>query len=252
MLFCFIDESNTPPKPTKRDPRPYFVMAGVFVPIGQWPGMAAELQKLKERPEFRVRGEIKWRYFGGANNDPKNTVRHLDADARDRFREGLFDIMKKRNSVKIVAAVTKISEFYRAHPSSDDHDLYAYTYKTVTERFQYHLQDLTRQTGSEHLGIFVADHRGRDDDERMRRHHQKLLHATSRTISNYKNVAESLFLAPSHHSIGVQLADMAAGAVARYYNSADKRWFDFIKPAFRTKPDGDINGYGLAKVPNTW
>lgn len=252
MFFCFVDESGTPPKPEQRGRPPYFIIAGVFVPVSQWHGIAKELQQLKDRCDLRIRGEIKWRYFGPQNNDPKNSVSHLSTERKDAFRHLFFQILKKRNSIKAVVTVAKIDICYRQPYINNEHDLYGYTYKPVSERFQYHLQDMSRSTGAEQLGIIVADHRGRNDDQRIRQEHQKLLHSASSYISSYANLAESLFLTPSHHSVGIQFADMIAGAVGRHFNSNDRTWFEVAKPILRAKPDGSVDGYGLVKMPNTW
>lgn len=250
MFLCFVDESTTPPKPTKKDPRPYFVVAGIFVPVVQWHAITEEVLRLKQ--SYRVRGEIKWRFFGTDNNDAENTVKHLSRDERDRFRRRFFGILKARKSIVAVICVASVKHAYALSHVKDEHDLYGQTYKPVSERFQYHLQDVSRSVGEKKLGIIIADHRGRKDDERMRREHQKLLHANARTISDYTHLVESVFLTPSNTSTGIQCADMIAGAVSRRFNSGDEYWFNEVKGLIRTKPDGTIDGYGLVKFPNNW
>src|SRR5690606_4571137 len=94
-------------------------------------------------------------------------------------------------------------------------DIYFKTYKVVTERFQYFLQDVSRTSGRTTLGIIVADHRGKGDDQKMRQQHQRLVGTTNPYSSNYLNLIEGLFLAPSHMSVGIQFADMVAGAIWR-------------------------------------
>jgi len=72
-------------------------------------------------------------------------------------------------------------------------------------------------------------------------------------VSNYKNFVECIFLTPSHMSIGVQMADMVAGAIGRHFNQGDSTFFDAIRQSFRAKSNGDIDGYGLVKFPkNGW
>lgn len=250
MHFCFIDESGTPPKPTKTNPRPYFTLAAVFIPIPQWKAIAAEVQRLKQSPKYNIRGELKWRYFGRDNDDKKNNVSKLGAEIQNEFRTELYKIMSKRSSVKAVVAVTKIDQAYKLEYYKDEHDIYAYSYKQLVERFQYHLQELSRSTGAEQLGIVVADHRGRDEDARLRRYHQLLLNATGQNISKLDKLVEGIFLTPSDTSVGIQLADMVAGAVNRRFCSNDTVWSKSIKPILRSKNDGTIDGYGLLKIPH--
>lgn len=250
MHLCFIDESGSAPTSAKSQTR-YFVIAGLIIPEAQWHGIAEEFQVLKDNTRYRVRGEIKWRYFGAQNNDPKNTVQHLSQTLRDRFRAELFNIIVRRNSVKIIACVASAPACYKTAYIHNADDLYEYTYKAVTERFQYFLQDIGREGGSRKLGMIIADQRDKKQDERLKRHHQKLLFSTARAISTYENLVEGLFLTESHGSLGIQLADMVAGAIGRGFNSKDRTFLTQIKPAFRRDPNGKIPGYGLVKMPHT-
>jgi hypothetical protein len=144
MYLCFIDESGTPPKRTARNPRPYFVIAGVIIHEAQWHEIAKEVTQLRSRRDFRVHGEIKWRYFGTENNDAANPVAHLAPDKRDEFRRLFFEVLTRRRSVKIIGCVSNVKLAYQRPYVQDEEDLYFYTYKPVSERFLYYLQDVTK------------------------------------------------------------------------------------------------------------
>jgi uncharacterized protein DUF3800 len=253
MHFFFIDESGTPPQPTSRKSNPYFIIAGVVMHETQWHGVASEIKSLCAKPRYNVTGEIKWRYFGGHNSDSKNTVGHLDQPTRDDFRREFFGIIKKRKSIKIIACCACVEAAYETDYVAHAESLYHYTYKPVSERFQYHLQDLSRSVGEKQLGIVVADNRGRKQDETFRLKHLDMVERSNLFISNYENFVESLFLAPSHHSVGVQVADMVAGAIGRHFNQNDSTFFNEILPSFRSNSAGNINGFGLVKFPkDSW
>jgi hypothetical protein len=111
------------------------------------------------------------------------------------------------------------------------------------------LQDLSKEIGRPEYGIIISDHRGSEDDKRLRTHHQKLLYSSAEFVSTYKNLAESLFFQHSNLSIGIQFADMVAGAIWRKYERNDDRWFGSIEPSLRRSPTGDVAGYGIIKVP---
>ncbi len=208
MYLCFIDESGTPPKPGQQGQPPYFVIGGVIVHEAQWHDIADELRALKARDEFNVRGEIKWRYFGPANNDGQSPVAHLDQEARSVFRKAFYNIIAKRKAVKIIACVASVEVAYAQDYCNSQEDLYQFTYKPVSERFQYFLQDMERTVGSKQLGIMVADHRGRTQDDALRYKHHRLIEADAPVFSTYSNYIETIFLTPSHNSVGIQLADM--------------------------------------------
>jgi uncharacterized protein DUF3800 len=120
---------------------------------------------------------------------------------------------------------------------------------TLTERFQYYLQDVSRSLGVKQFGIIVADHRGKQEDTRLRSHHQKLLYAKAEYISKYGNLIEGLFLQPSNLSVGIQFADLVAGAIWRKFERSDATWFDLLLPSIRKSTAGSIEGHGIVKYP---
>ena len=86
----------------------------------------------------------------------------------------------------------------------------------------------------------------------MRQQHERLIEESWNSTSTYTNFVEGLFFAPSHMSVGIQLADMVAGATWRAFERGDSRFFDMIKGSFRAKPTGEIDGFGLVKFPKIW
>jgi hypothetical protein len=248
MYLCFIDESNTPPKPGQRK-APYFIIAGVIIHEAQWQSIAEDLKALKLRPEFNVRGEIKWRYFGPTNDDRANPVLHLNQEQRDAFRQAFYALLTRRKAVKLIANVTDVQAAYALPYVQNAEDLYLYTYKGLSERFQYFLQDMSRTVGAEQLGLVVADHRSKAQDDKLRKRHHELIEQNVPVFSTYGNYVETLFLAPSHNSVGIQFADMVAGAIGRRFNADDRHYFDQIESSFRKSPSGRVEGYGLVRFP---
>lgn len=213
--------------------------------------MTAKLNGLKIRKKYH--GELKWRFFAPDNSDDDNPMLDWDREDKEAFRKDVFGIITSEKSVRIVAAVCDAEAAYKLPSIKEQQDIYFGTYKVITERFQYFLQDVSRTSGHRTLGIVVADHRGKGDDAVMRTQHQRLLDSTGQFNSNYANLIEGLFLTPSHMSIGIQLVDMIAGAIWRNFESSDSRWLDVIKPAFRTGADGKIDGFGICRFPkNGW
>jgi hypothetical protein len=68
-------------------------------------------------------------------------------------------------------------------------------------------------------------------------------------VSKYSNVIEGLFIAPSHLSVGIQFADLVAGAIFRKFKSKDERFYAQIAGSLRTSPSGNVEGFGIVKFP---
>lgn len=249
MHLCFIDESGTPAKLGRVEPR-FFVIAGIIIPEDTWHVVHEKFVGLKIEKKYH--GEVKWRFFAPNNKDADNPMRDWSQKERDEFRVRVFRIIGEQRSIKLIASVCKCASAYVLASINTQDDIYFRTYKPVSERFQYFLQDLSRDTGSRHSGMLIADHRGSKDDAKMRLQHERLVRESGKFTSTYSNFVEGLFFAPSHMSIGVQLADMVAGATWRRYERDDDFFFDQIKRSFRAKPNGEIDGYGLVKFPNDW
>jgi hypothetical protein len=241
MHILFVDESGTPPKPGTSSPK-YFVVGGVIIPEGAWHRVRNSVLGLKLRRG--VRGEIKWRYFAPENDDAQNPMRGLPHDRRNQIRAEMLRILTSEASVKAIACVCSPAAAYEMPSIKTPEDLYHGAYKPVTERFQYYLQDLSRSIGARQYGIIVADHRNRQDDTRLRSHHQKLLHGTRIT-----SLIEGLFLGPSHLSVGIQLADLVAGAVWRRFESGDSTWYNLLERSIRRNRTGSVDGHGIIKFP---
>ena len=221
-----------------------------MVPEDFWSKLAADLRRLKL--QFGITGEIKWRYFApqkpGATS---HSLSHLSVEQKETLRSKLYEAIRGFKSLRIICVVTNVAAAYRLPYISNADELYWYSYKQLTERFQYYFQDLARTVGERVHGIVVCDHRGPKDDERLRELHHQLLAGAKAAVSRYDNLIAGLFIAPSHLSVGVQFADMVAGAVFRHFKNNDNRFFKQIEPSFRHSSNGRIEGYGLVKFPKT-
>ena len=246
MHLLFIDESGNPSPPGKQGPK-HFVLGGVIIPEEIWPRLSADIKRLKKT--YAVTGEIKWRYFIAGNQKPDNSLLRLDPSERDQLRTQLFHALARYKSVRIISVIADVQRAYADPAIRNDDGLYQRAYKILTERFQYFLQDLERESGQRINGLIICDHRNNHQDERLRALHQKLVNSEGIFTSSYANLIEGLFLAPSHYSVGIQFADLVAGAVFRKFEAKDERFYDLIKPLVRTSPTGETEGYGLVKLP---
>lgn len=248
MHLLFLDESGTPPKPGVEHPK-RFVVGGIIIPEAAWHGLRDGLHGLKVR--HGVRGEIKWRHFSPSNDDLKNPMRTMLPPYRNQIRADIFKLICSVRSVRTIASIISTEAAYAIPSINTQNDMYALAYKGVTERFQYHLQDLSRDRSEKQCGIIICDHRSSDDDKILRAHHQKLVHSSGQNFSNYNSLVETLLFCPSHLSVGIQLADLVAGAIWRKYERNDEAHVLQIEASLRRSPAGLVDGYGLIKLPKS-
>lgn len=248
MQMLFIDESGTSPPQNKTDEEPWFVLGGVVIPEESWHKIKNDLELVKKK--YAIVGEIKWRFFSPPKESAKtHSMSHLSAVEKEVLRSDLYSVLKKYKSIKLLGVVTDTKAAYQLPYINNSDDLYWYSYKQITERFQYYLQDISRISGQNINGIIICDHRAPKDDKRLQELHSKLLNGHKNSYSNYQNLIEGLFIAPSHLSVGVQFADMVAGAILRKFKANDDRFFKQIEDIFRKSNQGKIDGYGLVKFP---
>jgi hypothetical protein len=246
MQILFIDESGTPPPTTKIETSPYFVLGGIIIPDEFWHRVKSDLDAAKR--EFGVTGEIKWRYFSPDKRKP-NALSHLDAEGKEARRSRLYAVVSRYKSIRTMSVVVDVHAAYALDYIRSPDALYWYAYKVMTERFQYHLQDISRISGQRINGIIICDHRAPEDDRRLQELHGKLLAGGHNMQSSYANLVEGLFIAPSHLSVGIQFADMIAGAVLRHVKAKDDRFIKQIETTFRRSPEGRVSGFGLIQFP---
>lgn len=215
MQILFLDESGTAPARNAVERNPYFVLGGLIVPEAQWKSLQKDLRRLKA--EYHVDGEVKWRYFIPHPLSHKVTpLSHLDIPQLDELRMRLFNVIASYKSFRVLATVVDTKSYYEKHPDRDAEDMYHDAFEAVCARFQYYLQDMQRATtGSPFYGMVVIDERNNQQNKQLDNFHFDLLNNHDSRRADYNNLVEGLFIAASHHSVGVQFADLVAGAVYR-------------------------------------
>lgn len=223
-LLC-IDDSGTI-CPAHKITQDYFVLAGPIIPEEEWHNLKDIFFKICET--FNVQGEIKWRFFGQrpGREDKKNTLSHLNTCERDKLREELLEALIAIKSIKIITVTLHQPTIYKSVQITMPEQAHAYVYKSLVSLFQMYLQGLSVTAGSKNYGLIISDHRNPMQDTALRNLHMEIL--KSDTPVPYPNLIEGLFFSPSHHSIGIQFADLIAGAVFRHYQHGDSKYYNLL------------------------
>jgi hypothetical protein len=128
---------------------------------------------------------------------------------------------------------------------ASEEDTYATGLMFLAERFQYLL------AGENDVGMIVVDSRFREEDSRRRRFFSDLT-KDGTPHSRLDRIVEGLFLGPSHHSIGLQCADLvvAITAAAERGNGHARGFLRTLWPRFAVHPaKGEVEGVGLKRFP---
>ena len=245
MHLLFLDESGAIVPENKKHSK-YFVIGGVIIPEIHWHDLYSKLREIKR--QYGITSEIKWRYFAPNNTSDENGMKHLSYEQKNEIRNKLYNIISSYKSIKVIASVTNIEEAYKLPHVATKDDLYWYGYKPILERFQYYLQDISRESGVEINGLVIIDNRLSCDDDRLRNLHHRVMVVDKANYSKFNNLIEGLFIAPSHLSVGVQFADIVAGAIFRKWEKDDSQYYDRRKNSIRNK-NGKITGYGIVSIP---
>jgi hypothetical protein len=124
-------------------------------------------------------------------------------------------------------------------------DVYATGLMFLVERF-HHLLD-----AEDDLGIVVVDSRFREEDTRLRRFFADLADEGT-PYMQLSRIVEGLFLGPSHHSIGLQCADLVVAATANAERGPGqgRGYLKKLLPRFAVHPaTGELEGVGLKRFP---
>lgn len=228
MHLHFTDDSGTILPPNRTDQK-YFVLGGPVVPEEQWHNLEKEYSEICSH--FAVKGEIKWRFFGQKEGfrDKGNTISHLNHHERDELRETLLRALVAHKSIKIINVVVHLPTIYQSPEYKIPEQVHGYAHKSLMDIFQLHLHDLSQQIGSAVYGMIISDHRNPIEDRAHRDLHRNILKTKDNTPITYPNLIEGLFFSPSDHSIGIQFADLVSGAIFRFYEHRDDRWYNLLR-----------------------
>ena len=104
MQLFFIDDSGSVP-PQARLSNQHFVLGGLIIPEEKWHNLESEFFQICDN--FKVNGEIKWRFFGQkiGREDKENTLSHLSILERDELRKILLSTAIKDPSIKIITSL---------------------------------------------------------------------------------------------------------------------------------------------------
>ena len=227
MHLLFVDESG------KRDERT-FAMGGAVIAARDWQVLQERWDAALDRHGWPHEKEIKSHGTRIGEIPPPLADAVFDAIAGSPITCYVIFL-------RPLAGRTPYPDFF----ASDD-DTYATGLTFLAERYQRFLSH------EDSHGVMVLDSRRPEVDNRTRRFFERLRREGTPYVQ-LDRIVDSLLLGPSHHSLGLQVADLVVACTRAAQNAPPgdaTRWYRQLLPRFARHPDtGELNGVGLVTFP---
>jgi uncharacterized protein DUF3800 len=225
--LLFLDESG------QIDQGGLFALGGIAVRDADWPELRRSWQETLAAAGWPLDREVKW------HGIRKGEVPPALADA-------IFATLA-RMPITAYVALLDVALGREREPDffETDEDVYATALMFLSERF-HHLLD-----AEEDVGLIVVDSRFREQDQRLRRFFADLT-KDGTPYMQLPRIVEGLFLGPSHHSIGLQCADLVVAMTANAERGPGqgRGYLKKLMPRFAKHPaTGEVEGVGLKRFP---
>ena len=228
MYLLFVDESG---KPEER----MFAVGGVAIRADEWGILRDRWLAAMQAHNWPLDKEIKWHGTRTGEVPPALADDVFAAIAGSPIT--CFAVV-----VKPLAAKQRRPDLF-----GTPEDVYSQSLMWLAERYQRFL------ARNDAYGVIVLDSRREDVDNRIRRFFEQL-QRDGTPYMKLDRLVDALLLGPSHHSIGLQTADLViASAMAAQRSLGDaSRWHKQLLPCFARHPDtGALEGVGLVTYPRT-
>lgn len=229
MHFLFLDESG------RLDQDGLFGLGGIAVRDSDWHELRDCWHETLRAYNWPLDLELKWHGIRKGQVPP-----------------ALADAIVKTLAAAPFTAYVALLDIPRGRELFPDYferqeDCYSTALMLLAERFHHLLAD------ADDLGAIVVDSRFREDDSRLRRFFADLTESGT-PYMKLDRIVEGLFLGPSHHSIGLQCADLITAITtgAERGGGQARGYLKTLLPRFATHPaTGALDGVGIKRFPDT-
>jgi hypothetical protein len=238
---------------------PYYVRSGVMIKADEWKKMTDEFIKLKIEYDLPLDKEIKWSYPWSLRKCTKENV--TPSKKRDyyflkdypyhkliEFVSRALCILAGLKFCKVIFTITDNA----LTPRPNDCDFLKMHLQNIMQRTQFELQ-----VKKNNLGILFIDDIENKKNKALKDACFQIL-KNGDFIKDYSCLIDSIQIDYSHQSIGLQMADYAAGAFGSYikgfkdfdsYKLGIKMFKENLFPILRKSNENEYFGWGIIVVP---
>lgn len=269
VYFCYIDESGTPQIPGNTS---HYVLCGVSIPVKYWKRCDRQINKIKAKygladAEIHT-GWIKRSYLEQSkidgfdkmdHADRRSAVRsartaeiyrvrktdspkglkqlkknyentdayiHLTYDERMNFLREVADTIGSWSYARIFAECIDKVHF---DPAKAVHATDEQAFEQIVTRFEYYMSNVGRN-GEENYGLLIHDNNLTESQKLTSL--MKHFHKKGTFWTRIRHIIETPLFVDSSLTGMIQLADLCALALRRYFENGETDLLDRIKPRF--------------------
>ena len=259
IYFGFSDENGSYNKNMSKKfkrAHPYYIRTTVIVPAQKWKKITSYSLKCKDKYNLPIEKEIKWNFLWSLVknkgqkidiNKPYYFLRDIPFKQIFNYFDELLVILSAMEGIRVICSITDNNNCVK----NEENNLLKFHIQNHMQRFQMELQP------SDGFGVFFIDpisvcnkHSEKKDDYLREIYNQ--IYRSGDFISKYTCIKDSLNIEYSHHSTGIQLADIISGVVSSFLrgnSESTKVFYKRIYPHLRRGGHDQILGYGLMEVP---
>ena len=134
----------------------------------------------------------------------------------------------------------------------EDYQVYCLGLMFPTERLQYYMQGIRKETRETCYSLVVAHRYGSHRDMRKINAYCREIAETGtlRFNVNLSNVLINLLFCPVDMAPVLQISDFCMGGLATFINTGKRDYYDIFDFKFRRSQDEKIRGYGIVIYPS--
>jgi hypothetical protein len=218
---------------------PYFVLGGFGIDAADLVDLRARIARVAKSFDFPMRYpyEIKFGNVGKNKDDAKKP--------NWMVRAGLQMVQQRRAlALSCLNELAEIDSVRAIAVAVDRKEAYGQLVQRATESLLERINWDCRERGSTACLVFCDQEEANEEG---------LRHVTRNGSSymRFDRILDTISFMPSTDTVGIQMADLVAGAVSRYLNAGDPGFLRVIWPSLRRNENtGAVIGYGLKFYPS--